>query len=54
MCATGALSRTVKCGGSMYYDMPEVAALAELVNYANGKQKALTDELRAGGMKVAF
>ena len=48
------LSRTVKCSGSYYYMMPEVAALAELVNYANNKQKALADTLKAGGMKIEY
>ncbi len=48
------LSRTVKCAGSLYYDLSEVAALAELVNYANGKQKDLTDRLRNAGMKVQY
>jgi hypothetical protein len=46
------LSRTVKCAGSLYYDMTEVQALAALVNYAAGKQKDLTDTLRTGASKI--
>ncbi|MFC5240572.1 SGNH/GDSL hydrolase family protein [Streptomyces atrovirens] len=45
------LSRTVKCAGSWYYDMPEVAALAELVNYANAEQREMVDRLRTGPQK---
>uniref|UniRef100_A0AAU2GRV6 SGNH/GDSL hydrolase family protein n=2 Tax=Streptomyces TaxID=1883 RepID=A0AAU2GRV6_9ACTN len=48
------LSRTEKCAGSFYYMMPEVKALAELVNYADAKQRALTDRLRAGGTHIAY
>ncbi|MFE7511618.1 SGNH/GDSL hydrolase family protein [Streptomyces sp. NPDC057540] len=48
------LSRSVKCAGSLYYDMPEVGALAELVNYADGRQKAMTDSLRSGGKNVEY
>ncbi len=44
------LSRTVKCTGSWYIDMQEVAAIAELVNYLNGKQKEMADALRNGGL----
>ncbi|MFB8026778.1 MULTISPECIES: hypothetical protein [unclassified Streptomyces] len=46
------LSRSVKCGGSLYYDMTEVKALAELVNYADDKQKAMVDTLRTGTAKL--
>ncbi|MFJ6565875.1 SGNH/GDSL hydrolase family protein [Streptomyces sp. NPDC091292] len=46
------LSRTVKCAGSWYYDMGEVKALADLVNYANGEQKKLVDRLKAGAGKL--
>ncbi|MFC8360245.1 SGNH/GDSL hydrolase family protein [Streptomyces griseorubiginosus] len=46
------LSRTVKCTGSWYYDMPEVQTLASLVNYANEKQKTMTDDLRTGSLKI--
>ncbi|MEU5343583.1 MULTISPECIES: SGNH/GDSL hydrolase family protein [unclassified Streptomyces] len=46
------LSRTVKCTGSWFYDMTEVQALAELVNYADGEQKTMTDALRTGASKV--
>ncbi|WP_282692808.1 SGNH/GDSL hydrolase family protein [Streptomyces sp. CC208A] len=42
------LSRTVKCSGSLYYDMTEVAALAELVNYADTEQQKMVDGLRTG------
>ncbi|MEU2238291.1 SGNH/GDSL hydrolase family protein [Streptomyces sp. NPDC018338] len=42
------LSRTVKCAGSWYYDMTEVAALAELVNYADVEQRKMVDALRTG------
>jgi hypothetical protein len=48
------LSRTVKCTGSWWYDGTEVAALAELVNYGNSKQKEKVDQLKAGGMKIAY
>ncbi|HWS37611.1 MAG TPA: SGNH/GDSL hydrolase family protein [Actinoplanes sp.] len=48
------LSRTVKCNGSLYWDGGEADALAQLVNYANAKQKALADNLRASGAKVDF
>ncbi|MFI6583016.1 hypothetical protein [Embleya sp. NPDC050493] len=49
------LSRTEKCAGSFYYMMPEVHALAELVNYANGKQQALVDDLKINSpMKIAY
>lgn len=48
------LSRTEKCAGSWYYHMPEVQALADLVNYGNGKQKEVVEQLRAGGTKVAY
>ncbi|MCX4984470.1 SGNH/GDSL hydrolase family protein [Streptomyces sp. NBC_00572] len=48
------LSRTVKCAGSLYYDMPEVNALAQLVNYADDQQKAMADGLRATGMKIEY
>lgn len=46
------LSRSVKCGGSLYYDMTEVKALAELVNYADDKQKVMVDALRTGTSKL--
>ncbi|WP_284746330.1 SGNH/GDSL hydrolase family protein [Amycolatopsis sp. RTGN1] len=36
-------SRTVKCAGSGYVDMPEVAALAELAGYLATKQKEVAD-----------
>ncbi|MEU5163749.1 SGNH/GDSL hydrolase family protein [Streptomyces sp. NPDC020875] len=42
------LSRTEKCSGSLYYDLTEAQALAELVGYANTRQRALTDLLRTG------
>lgn len=42
------LSRTVKCAGSWYYDMTEVAALAELVNYADAEQRKMVDAPRTG------
>lgn len=48
------LSRTVKCTGSWYYDMDEVAALAELVNYADSEQQKMVDRLKSGGMKIAY
>ncbi|MFF5619590.1 golvesin C-terminal-like domain-containing protein [[Kitasatospora] papulosa] len=48
------LSRTVKCAGSLYYMMPEVAALAELVNHADSQQEKLVGQLKAGGMKIAY
>lgn len=48
------LSRTVKCTGSWYYDMDEVAALAELVNYADSEGRKLADRLNSAGMKVAY
>lgn len=46
------LSRSVKCAGSLYFNMPEVAALAELVNYADGQQKMMVDDLRTGTQKL--
>ncbi|MGW6318815.1 SGNH/GDSL hydrolase family protein [Streptomyces sp. NPDC055099] len=46
------LSRTNKCSGSWYYDMPEVKALAELVNYADAEQKKAVDALRTGAEKI--
>ncbi|ALO09064.1 Tat pathway signal sequence domain protein [Streptomyces venezuelae] len=46
------LSRTVKCSGSWYYDMTEVAALAELVNYADAEQQKMVDALRTGQQKL--
>ncbi|MFE7358681.1 hypothetical protein ACFU8Q_37750 [Streptomyces sp. NPDC057543] len=46
------LSRTVKCAGSLYFDMTEVEALAELVNYANAEQKKAVDDLRTGAQKL--
>ncbi|MDV5146380.1 SGNH/GDSL hydrolase family protein [Streptomyces sp. SBC-4] len=46
------LSRTVKCSGSWYYDMTEVAALAELVNYADAEQRKMVDALRTGQQKL--
>jgi hypothetical protein len=45
-------SRTVKCAGSWYFYMPEVHALAELVNYADGKQKDMVDALRTGNPAI--
>ncbi len=41
-------SRTVKCTGSVWFDLTETKALAELVNYAGTKQRALVDSLRTG------
>jgi len=46
------LSRTVKCAGSLYFNMPEVAALATLVNYADDQQKLMVDALRTGTQKL--
>lgn len=49
------LSRSVKCAGSWYIDMPEVEALAELVNYADAEQKKMVDDLRANsGLKIEY
>jgi hypothetical protein len=48
------LSRTVKCTGSWYYDMDEVAALAELVNYLDGQEQQLVDTLKGQGVKIAY
>ncbi|MEU9357878.1 hypothetical protein AB0D35_07150 [Streptomyces sp. NPDC048301] len=48
------LSRTEKCAGSLYFMMPEVAALAELVNHADTEQEKLVGQLKAGGMKIAY
>ncbi|MEU8676065.1 hypothetical protein [Streptomyces sp. NPDC048560] len=48
------LSRTVKCAGSWYIDMTEVDALAELVNYADGKQQTLVNEMKATGVKIDY
>ncbi|WP_328941766.1 hypothetical protein OG259_08960 [Streptomyces sp. NBC_00250] len=46
------LSRTVKCSGSWYYDLTEVAALADLVNYADAEQRKVADGLRTGQQKL--
>jgi hypothetical protein len=46
------LSRTVKCAGSWYYDLTEVQALGELVNYANSQQKSVATALRTGPLKA--
>ncbi|WIV54047.1 GDSL-type esterase/lipase family protein [Amycolatopsis nalaikhensis] len=45
-------SRTVKCAGSGYVGMPEVAALAELAGYTAAKQKEVADAARAAGAPV--
>lgn len=45
-------SRTVKCAGSWYFDMPEVQALAELAGYMATSQQEVADALRATGIQV--
>ncbi|GAA2315054.1 hypothetical protein GCM10010149_78440 [Nonomuraea roseoviolacea subsp. roseoviolacea] len=50
------LSTTVKCNGSLWFDLTEAEALAELVTYANGKQAQLVHTLSTATppMKVAY
>ncbi|MFD9574125.1 GDSL-type esterase/lipase family protein [Streptomyces sp. NPDC059982] len=48
------LSTSVKCAGSLYFEMPEARALAELVNYANGKQNDLVSQKVAAGWNIAY
>jgi hypothetical protein len=45
-------SRTEKCAGSWYFDMPEVRALAELAGYMTAKHREVADSLRASGIQV--
>lgn len=47
-------SRTVKCGGSYYFYMPEVAALAQLAAYVNGEQQKLVTSLQSSSVKIAY
>lgn len=47
------LSRTVKCSGSLYFDLTETQALGDLVRYGDGKQGELVKEL-SGSMKIAY
>jgi hypothetical protein len=46
------LSRTVKCAGAWYFDMPEAQALAELAGDLATKQREIADILRAAGVQV--
>jgi hypothetical protein len=48
------LSRTVKCGGSWYYDGTEADALAVLANYMAQKENESVVALKAEGIKVDF
>ncbi|WP_205624222.1 hypothetical protein [Amycolatopsis vancoresmycina] len=46
------LSRTVKCGGSWYFDLSEVHAIAELTGYVRDKEAEAVTQLRSEGIKV--
>jgi len=48
------LSRTIKCGGSWYYDGTEAEALAVLANYMAQKENESVVALKAEGIKVDF
>lgn len=48
------LSKTVKCSGSLYFYLPEARAIAELVNYLDGKQNDLVNQKATTGWNIAY
>jgi hypothetical protein len=46
------LSRTVKCAGSLYFDLTEVHAIAELTSYVRDKEAEVVNQLRGESITV--